>query len=331
MADLSQSVSSVPTANLTIDPSGPAINTQAIEGIDSTTISQDSSQSVPATQPLTLPDNFTPPVITPPDPINQPADFIQPVSTPTKKVESALPSITEMEQVLRQDVTLLPGIEIKKVVEPVDRSPLAALQPDQLKENSDPLITSVSENHQNEAPRLSHFELATTKQIANKPLVPTTEEDEDMLLSFPLSVVMGAILGVQVMMALIQSLYFMIVQYPRLDSLLMMKQIAQFQVTLHFIKLGVLGFFALGSLAIIVMSLLQLNKSLHKIVIGIGLSLCVANFFVQIIFVRPELAAGNIFSIPQLLKEMTSHPPISGYTETPIDTARDSLSEPTSY
>jgi hypothetical protein len=341
MTDLSQSVSGAQISSLPVDSAQPAINTQAIEGIEpvatpgSSTLS---TQNSPEPVPMTLPSTFSPPAITTPADIGSvpttpiltttPADtpapilsptttltppatqeIIQPLTSAPKPIPAALPNINEMEQLLRQDVTLLPGIEVQEVAQKVDRSPLAALQPNQVNQETTSGITSIDTPKPEIAPQLSHFELATTAQAI--PKTPELKEHEDPLLSFPLSVFMIGILGVQILLAFIQSLYFMIVQYPKLESALMMQNITQLQMTLHFIKLGVLGVFALGSLAILVMALLQLNKPTHKIIIIIGLSLCVFNVFVQTIFVKPELVAGNPFTIPRLLQEMAVPPAVS--------------------
>ncbi len=297
-------------------PPAPGNTTQEIEGLASTaqnppnveisglSTPSNSGQAAPltlgSTEPLTL---GTSQPLAPQAPLDLPGT--EPSSTgPTHDPNSSLPNITEMETTLAQTGTLLPEIEVKPTTTvKLDVSPLAALQPEKIKESGEPetqatQITAVDSSP--DQPAFHHIQLGNTQQHHFSQAAAINFPN------LPYWIFSAIILFIQAVTGISQFLHFVFIQYPPLDQMVLTLQMAESELNVYMVKIGVLSFVVITSLVFALVMFCHNKLRTNIVFIGISFALILINFFVQNSYVLPHLIPGNPFQIPQVIQDITT-------------------------
>ena len=294
MSDASPTVTHMPIDPGVIEGITPV---GAPPGVKTDVIPVSSDPFAPAALPEIGPDPTTPSNTTiPATPIKTPAP--NPVATPPSATDilATIPPIAEMQLQLKGSGMLVPELRVESV--PVtDTSPLAALQPDRLKEGPVSFTTPPTGDG---SPKLPDFQFKnTTPQPVAEP-VPG-----DQAPGIPLYLFLGMALLVESVIGIIQLIHFIVVKYPRLEGMLVMGQILPTQVNVNVISAVGLGFLMILTLVLAITFFIQ-NAKVSTILLFSSIALLGLNILVQNRLLGETFSSGNPMAIPATIREIST-------------------------
>lgn len=262
------------------------------------TAEQSGEAELPSIPTVPTPAANTPPSITPETPAPQPEPAItQPANTtPDPRQDdvvalfSQMPPIAQMMKDLEKSGCLLPELQIKST-ERVDTSPLAALQPQRLKDQR--FFTSPTDQPQ--TPVLPDVKLTETG--VNKHPAQLSE--------LPMFVFVSLISFIQSIQGFAQVAHFAVITYPKYEQMVINTQLTTTEVNATVIKALIIGGLAAFTLLMGVILLFKRAKN-HSILLYAVVALVVMNFFTQNMMARKEFASGNPLVLPEIISEVIS-------------------------
>jgi hypothetical protein len=271
-----------PQAGYGVDPFGPMEQSQP---------QQPAIPDISLEPPSIIPD---PPTAPPPAPlITQPDQQVSNVLSAVTLL-SKMPNIEQMMKDLEKSGCLMPDLQVK-VTHRSDNSPLAALQPDRLKDKGayfeDP-------NAEPAKPILPEIQLATTS-VARPKNAPTEKHELPMF-------VFIAIIGIiQVIQGAAQVAHFMLTRYPQYEQLIISTQLTTTEVNATVIKAAFIGFIAFITFFTSLTLIIRRVKN-HSVMLYVSVALIMLNFVVQNVMAGHEFVSGNPLSLPATLSEIIS-------------------------
>lgn len=250
--------------------------------------------TIPTVQANTPPSITPEPVVPLPEPlITQPAN-----TTPDPRQETVLvlfnrmPDIYQMMKDLEKSGCLLPELQIKST-ERLDTSPLAALQPQRLKDQR--FFSAPTEQELN--PLLPEVRLtATGIEVAKHPAQFT---------ELPMFFFVSLISLIQSIQGFAQVIHFAVITYPQYEQLVIATQLTTTQVNTTVIKAMIVGIFAF--LGFVMGLILFFKKARNQSLLLYGvITLILFNFFAQNVMVRKEFASGNPLVLPEIVSQVIS-------------------------
>jgi hypothetical protein len=251
--------------------------------------------SIPTVPP---PASDTPPSITPEVPVPQPEPPItQPENTTPDPRQgdvvalfSQMPDIFQMMKDLEKSGCLLPELQIKST-ERVDTSPLAALQPQRLKDQR--FFSAPSDQPQ--TPQLPDVKLTETGAVKHPA----------QFAELPMFVFVSLIAFIQSVQGFAQVAHFGLITYPQYEQMVISTQLTTTDVNATVIKALIIAGLAVFSILMGLILLVKRAKN-HSILIYGVVALIVLNFFTQNMMARKEFASGNPLVLPEILGEVIS-------------------------
>jgi hypothetical protein len=257
----------------------------------------------PAPTPAIQPSEPEPPSITvdPPPPTTPPL-----ITTPSDQVLSTtqldaatilskIPDVGTMMKDLEKSGCLLPDLKVNKTLH-VDTSPLAALQPNRLKDQGNYISTPGSDQPK---PVLPEVQLATTSVPEQKQHV---RKDAGEL---PLFVFTAIICLIQVVQGATQVAHFFLIRYPQYEKLVINGQLTTTDVNATVIKAVFIAAMVFISLPIFLAVILKRAKN-HSALLYISVVVIILNFCVQNIMAGSEFVSGSPLVLPSILSEIFS-------------------------
>lgn len=271
-----------PQTGYGVDPFGPMAQSQP---------QQPAIPDISQEPPSIIPEPPAPPPI--PPLITQPEQQASQVDS-AETLLSNMPNIEQMMKDLEKSGCLIPDLHIK-TTQRTDTSPLAALQPDRLKDKGayfeDPNAEPVK-------PILPEVQLATTSVARPKNAV--TEKHE-----LPIFVFVAVIGIIQSIQGATQVAHFMLVRYPQYEQLIISAQLTTTDVNTTVIKAAVIGLIAVITLCIALGLFVRRVKN-HSAMLYVSVALIVINFFVQNFMAGQEFVSGSPLTLPATLSEIIS-------------------------
>lgn len=278
-------------------PSGPPpVTIEGIETEQPVGFGTDPFGPLPTPELPSIPAEPELPSITPePPPEPAPLPPITPVETTHKSSQQSaaellakMPDIQQMMKDLEKSGCLLPELQIKSTRR-IDSSPLAALQPQQLKDQS--YFSSPTDEQPMKV--LPEVQLASTRPI-DKPKVAQ---------ELPVYVFVAMFGLVQSIQGLAMVLHFIFVRYPEYEQMIVANVISTSDADTAVVKAIIVGITA--AIGFLFSLLLLIKRSKNKSVdIYIVISIVVINFIVQNILSQKVLASGNPLQLPDIVAEI---------------------------
>jgi hypothetical protein len=294
----------LPPVEASVAPSAPVapspVTTSTIEGIGSTQpagFNADPFGPLPSIE-TTAPADTTPelPSITPePPPPPAPEPPITPVKeeTPTHATAAELlakmPDVQTMMKDLEKSGCLLPELQVK-AGRHIDTSPLAALQPKQLRDQS--FFSSPSDEQPMKV--LPEVQLASSKPVEKKELP-----------ELPMFVFVAVFALIQSIQGAAQLAHFIWVKYPEYEQMIVANVMTTTEVDSAMVRAIILGI--MSAIGFMLGLLLLVKRSKNRSVdVYLVISMIVINFFVQNILVKNVMASGSPLMLPDILGEVIS-------------------------
>ncbi|MBW7956029.1 hypothetical protein H3C66_04825 [Patescibacteria group bacterium] len=199
-----------------------------------------------------------------------------------------MPDIETMMKDLEKSGCLLPELQIKSS-QKVDTSPLAALQPKHLQDQS--FFSSPSDQQPMKV--LPDVQLANSGKAG--PPAPHSE--------LPIFVFVSIIALIQAIQGIVQFAHFWLVKYSLYEQMIVANVITTLEVNTAVVKSLLLGIFAIVGL-ISGVALLLRRASSHAKLTYFVIALIIINFLIQNVLGRQEFGSGNPLHLPELLAEI---------------------------
>jgi hypothetical protein len=230
------------------------------------------------------------PPITPPAPEETPTE--SPTSVDAAKLLSQMPDVKQMMKDLEKSGCLLPELHTQENGHgPTDHSPLAALQPQRIKDNG--FFTDT--DTEPAKPLLPEVQLATTSQIVAKKGGGGME--------IPLFLFVGLLSWLQAAQGIAQLVHFSLLTYPTYEQRVIAGEFTTAGMNAAVMKGGILAtftsiaFFAGGTV------LIKRTKN-NSAFLYFTLATIILNFFIQNVLVTKEFVSGNPLALPTILSEI---------------------------
>jgi len=288
-----------------------AVAPQAIEGVgpapQESGYGIDPFGTLPTQQTPALPEISPaapePPSITPeppplppePPPISPPEAPVQGSAVVAETLLNQIPDMKQMMKDLEKSGCLLPELNVK-ATERVDTSPLAALQPQRLKDGGVFFSTPSNEPIK---PILPEVQLATTsagqpKQRAEKGELPL----------FVLTAVIGLVQSIQ---GVAQATHFALIRYPLYKQQNATTQLTTTDANAAAIKAAAIGLLAIITALISLMLIVRRTKN-HSPLLYVSVMFIILNFFAQNFLRGGDFVSGSPLELPSILSEIISRP-----------------------
>lgn len=204
---------------------------------------------------------------------------------------SKMPDISQMMKDLEKSGCLLPELQIKST-EHIDTSPLAALQPKHLKEQS--FFSQPSDQPVKKI--LPEVQLATTHS-------PQRSQPQEL----PLYVFVAVVSIVQGIQGLAQAAHFALVKFPAYEQMIVAGVIDTTDSDTAVVKAIIVGIMAVLGLLFGILLILKRSKN-RSVDLYLVISIVVINFIIQNILAQKVLASGNPLQFPEIIGEILSRP-----------------------
>jgi len=268
-----------PQSGFYVDPFGPNQNPPSLPREESTTTE--------------------PPSITPPEPL-QPAEQ-PPITLPQEQTDtfkhdaasilSRMPDISQMMKDLEKSGCLLPELNVQPQ-EMADTSPLAALQPQRLKDKGTYFGSPSTKAAQ---PLLAEIKLAHSEAIHHE------HESKEI----PLFVFAALIGFLQSLQGIVQAIYFIKITYPSYERDIMIGLVNTTDVNTSVIKAIIICVLAvIGGIISLFILIKRARNSSFLLYFLIGM--IILNFISQNILGGKEFISGNPLALPQMISEIIS-------------------------
>ena len=214
----------------------------------------------------------------------------------TATLLSNMPNIEQMMKDLEESDCLMPDLQVNSTHR-IDNSPLAALQPDRLK---DKVAYFEDPNTEPDKPILPELQLATSS-IARPRSAPVEKQELPMF-------VFVAIIGlIQAVQGTAQVAHFILVLYPQHEQLIVSTQLTTTELNTTVIKAALIGFIAFITMFTSLLLTVKRVKNTDPL-LYVSVALIVINFFVQNIMASREFSSGSPLALPKTLSEIISRP-----------------------
>lgn len=238
------------------------------------------------------------PSITPePPPPPAPKPPIEPVvsTEPTTQQSAAellatMPDVQQMMKDLEKSGCLLPELHIKSIRH-IDSSPLAALQPKTLQDQS--YFSSPTD----EQP----MKMLPEVQLASTGAKKRTDPQE-----LPLFVFVAMFSLIQSIQGIAMVAHFVTVKYPEYEQMIVANVLSTSEADAAVVKAIIVGIMAAIGLIFSLLLLIKRSKN-RSVEIYIVISIVVINFLVQNILSQNVLASGNPLQLPEIVSEIMAH------------------------
>jgi len=276
---------------------GPApITIEGIEAEQPAGFHTDPFGPLPTPELPDVPDEPELPSITPePPPEPAPLPPITPLETQQKSSQQSaaelltkMPDVQQMMKDLEKSGCLLPELQIKSTRH-IDSSPLAALQPQQLKDQS--YFSSPTDEQPMKV--LPEVQLASTR-----PVDPRKNPPE-----LPLYVFVAMFGLLQSIQGLTMVAHFIFVRYPEYEQMIVANVITTSDADTAVVKAIIVGIAAAIGFLFSLLLLIKRSKN-RSVDIYIVISIVVINFLVQNILSQKVLASGNPLQLPDMVAEI---------------------------
>lgn len=277
-------VETPPTGGFNVDPFG----SPASSRLDSSGSPPDLPPELPSITPESPAPPLPPPLITTPTDSGIGADTTR---RSAAELLSKMPDISQMMKDLEKSGCLLPELQIKST-EHIDTSPLAALQPKHLKEQS--FFSQPSDQPVKKI--LPEVQLATTHS-------PQRSQPQEL----PLYVFVAVVSIVQGIQGLAQAAHFALVKFPAYEQMIVAGVIDTTDSDTAVVKAIIVGIMAVLGLLFGILLILKRSKN-RSVDLYLVISIVVINFIIQNILAQKVLASGNPLQFPEIIGEILSRP-----------------------
>jgi hypothetical protein len=231
---------------------------------------------------------------------------------------AGLPDVSQMQELLMQSGALLGDLNVKEI-QKKDTSPLAALQPDRIRQTGEPTISPIT------APSMEPH--LNSIALANAGYGKVTQDG----FQFPFFLLAAAVLFLQAVQGVFQLIHFILVKFPLFEHMLVMNQLLPNQINIYTVKAIILAGLVLLS-TVIGSRILMRHQSISLPFWIIGISLIALNAFWQNMMTQPEFASGNPLQLPKIIQEIQAAKTSSAsWNSIPMEEVSSPAPESTQY